>query len=101
MATRWTEALETKGDPDRSQSPEKPLKIDSGRYYDELKYYAHRIGEEIRRKSSPETLRQGSRRWTVTLTLKGREFVGKDSKIEEAVGKAAQRGCEAFELEMA
>ena len=100
-ATHWTKALETKGDPDRSQSPKKPSKIDLEKYYDELQRYAHRTGEEVRRKTSKETRHQGSCRWIVALTLKGRDFVGKDSEIGRAVGKAAQRGCEAFELEVA
>ena len=99
IATQWTKALETKGDLDQSQSPKEPPKIASKIYYDKLQRYSHRIGEELKRKNSQETRRQGGRRWIVTLTLKGQEFVGKDSGLQEALVKAAQRGCEAFQLE--
>jgi hypothetical protein len=100
MATQWTKALETKRDPDRSQSPKKPPEIALKNYYDELQRYSHRIGEELKRKNSQETRRQGGRRWIVTLTLRGQDFVGKDSELQEALVKAAQRGYEAFQLEV-
>ena len=70
-ATQWAKALEPKRDPDRSQSPKKPRKIASKNYYNELQRYSHRIGEELNRKNSQETRRQGGRKWIVTLTLKG------------------------------
>nr|POE56449.1 hypothetical protein CFP56_33421 [Quercus suber] len=95
LAAHWAEAIRTKGFSDEPQSPPVVFTPKVEIYYDVLNDYAKKVGEELKRESQKR-----DSAWIVTLTVKGRDFIGKDVAIDEALAKASQKGCHAFGLEV-